>query len=202
MIDGSHRSFEENVEVTSLVVAEAHGRGVWVEAELGRDRAGTRTSPARPRASRADLSGGCRQSSPSAQVSTRWRSRSGRFTASRTTPSISTSVCSIASPGSSRFPSCSTAHRASNQAELRAAVRGGVAKVNFNAELRRAYLGALRRAIDDASDDIVRRAASGRRGHEGDRHRTSSSCWPAVDLVARVSTVKTGAARRPRRPGG
>jgi fructose/tagatose bisphosphate aldolase len=42
------------------------------------------------------------------------------------------------------------------EAEVRAAVRGGVAKVNFNAELRRAYLGVLRRLIDDASDDIVR----------------------------------------------
>ncbi len=40
--------------------------------------------------------------------------------------------------------------------ELRAAVRSGVAKVNFNAELRRAYLGALGRGIEGAGDDIVR----------------------------------------------
>ncbi|UCE96778.1 MAG: class II fructose-1,6-bisphosphate aldolase [Candidatus Bathyarchaeota archaeon] len=36
MIDASHLSFEENVAVTSKVVALAHPKGVSVEAELGR----------------------------------------------------------------------------------------------------------------------------------------------------------------------
>jgi fructose-bisphosphate aldolase class II len=35
MIDGSHLSFEENIELTRQVVEYAHERGVWVEAELG-----------------------------------------------------------------------------------------------------------------------------------------------------------------------
>ena len=35
MIDGSRLPFEENVEVTSQVVAMAHAAGVLVEAELG-----------------------------------------------------------------------------------------------------------------------------------------------------------------------
>ncbi|MFF3101010.1 class II fructose-bisphosphate aldolase [Viridibacillus arvi] len=35
MIDASHHSFEENVEITSKVVEYAHARGVSVEAELG-----------------------------------------------------------------------------------------------------------------------------------------------------------------------
>ncbi len=35
MIDASHHSFEENVEITSKVVEYAHGKGVSVEAELG-----------------------------------------------------------------------------------------------------------------------------------------------------------------------
>ncbi len=35
MIDGSHLSFEENIALTKQVVAYAHDRGVWVEAELG-----------------------------------------------------------------------------------------------------------------------------------------------------------------------
>jgi fructose/tagatose bisphosphate aldolase len=40
--------------------------------------------------------------------------------------------------------------------ELRVAVRRGIAKVNFNADLRRAYLGALRDTIDLAGgDDVV-----------------------------------------------
>ena len=36
MIDGSHYSFEENIEVTRKVVEYAHARGVVVEGELGR----------------------------------------------------------------------------------------------------------------------------------------------------------------------
>ncbi len=36
MIDGSHLSFDENIELTKKVVAYAHDRGVSVEAELGR----------------------------------------------------------------------------------------------------------------------------------------------------------------------
>ncbi len=36
MLDGSHLPFEENVALTRRVVAYAHDRGVWVEAELGR----------------------------------------------------------------------------------------------------------------------------------------------------------------------
>lgn len=36
MIDASHHSFEENVEITKEVVKYAHSKGVSVEAELGR----------------------------------------------------------------------------------------------------------------------------------------------------------------------
>jgi len=36
MIDGSHHSFEENIELTKKVVEYAHERGVTVEGELGR----------------------------------------------------------------------------------------------------------------------------------------------------------------------
>ncbi|NCC23925.1 MAG: class II fructose-1,6-bisphosphate aldolase [Deltaproteobacteria bacterium] len=36
MIDGSHLPYEENIAVTKKVVDYAHGKGVWVEAELGR----------------------------------------------------------------------------------------------------------------------------------------------------------------------
>lgn len=36
MIDGSHLSFEENIELSKKVVEYAHARGVVVEAELGR----------------------------------------------------------------------------------------------------------------------------------------------------------------------
>lgn len=35
MFDGSHLSYEENVEKTTLITAYAKERGIWVEAELG-----------------------------------------------------------------------------------------------------------------------------------------------------------------------
>lgn len=36
MYDGSHHPYEDNVKETKEVVAYAHAKGVWVEAELGR----------------------------------------------------------------------------------------------------------------------------------------------------------------------
>ncbi|MCL2123905.1 MAG: class II fructose-1,6-bisphosphate aldolase [Desulfovibrionaceae bacterium] len=36
MIDGSHLPYEENIALTKKVVEYAHGKGVWVEAELGK----------------------------------------------------------------------------------------------------------------------------------------------------------------------
>ena len=36
MIDGSHLPFEENIALTKKVVEYAHGKNVWVEAELGK----------------------------------------------------------------------------------------------------------------------------------------------------------------------
>ncbi|HYE22180.1 MAG TPA: class II fructose-bisphosphate aldolase [Verrucomicrobiae bacterium] len=36
MIDASHLEYKENVKLTKAVVAYAHKRGVWVQAELGR----------------------------------------------------------------------------------------------------------------------------------------------------------------------
>ena len=35
MIDASHESFEENIRITSEIVAKAHAKGIAVEAELG-----------------------------------------------------------------------------------------------------------------------------------------------------------------------
>ncbi len=153
MIDGSHRSFAENVELTRLVVAEAHGRGVWVEAELGAIAGDENVSG---RATASALT--------SPEAAARFAERTG-------VDALAVAIGSV--HGISDHPVHLdldllerirrvvsvplVLHGASglDQAELRAAVRGGVAKVNFNAELRRAYLGALRRAIDDAGDDIV-----------------------------------------------
>ncbi len=154
MIDGSHRSFEDNVEVTRLVVAAAHGRGVWVEAELG------------PIAGEENVSGVAavtELTSPDAAA---------EFAARTGVDALAVAIGSVhgiaAHPVhldlglldriAQVVPIPLVLHGASGleEAELRAAVRGGVAKVNFNAELRRAYLGALHGLIDDASDDVLR----------------------------------------------
>ncbi|MEK8225476.1 class II fructose-bisphosphate aldolase [Oerskovia sp. M15] len=47
MYDGSALDYEENVEATADVVREAHARGVFVEAELGKVGARTASTPRR-----------------------------------------------------------------------------------------------------------------------------------------------------------
>ncbi len=153
MIDGSRRAFEDNVEVTSLVVAEAHERGVWVEAELGAIAGDENVSGA---AAAAELT--------SAEMAAEFAERTG-------VDALAVAIGSV--HGLSKqpvhldlglldriaavVPVPLVLHGASglDESELRAAVRGGVAKVNFNAELRRAHLGALRQVVVQAGDDIV-----------------------------------------------
>jgi ketose-bisphosphate aldolase len=153
MIDGSHRSFEENVAVTSLVVAEAHRRGVWVEAELGAIPGDENVSGA---AAASELT------SPD---------NAAEFVERTGVDALAVAIGSVHGISdhpvhldldlldriAQVVPVPLVLHGASGleEAELRAAVQGGIAKVNLNAELRRAYLGSLRRVIDDASDDVV-----------------------------------------------
>jgi tagatose 1,6-diphosphate aldolase GatY/KbaY len=153
MIDGSRHSFEKNVEVTSLVVAEAHRRGVWVEAELGAIAGEENVS---------GVAAAFELTSPDAAA---------EFTGRTGVDALAIAIGSVHGISDRPVhldlslldriarvvPVPLVLHGASglDAGELRAAVRGGVAKVNFNAELRRAYLGALRRVIDDGSDDIV-----------------------------------------------
>jgi tagatose 1,6-diphosphate aldolase GatY/KbaY len=40
------------------------------------------------------------------------------------------------------------------ESDLRGAIEAGVVKVNVNAELRRAHLGALAAGLDEAGDDV------------------------------------------------
>jgi ketose-bisphosphate aldolase len=153
MIDGSHHSFEENVEMTSLVVDEAHRRGVWVEAELGAI------------AGEENISGVAIASElTSPEAAAEFAQRTGvdaLAVAIGSVHGISDQPVHLDLSLLDRIARVVAVplvlHGASglDDAELRAAVRGGVAKVNFNAELRRAYLGALRGAIDDGSDDVV-----------------------------------------------
>ena len=153
MIDGSQRAFEDNVEITRLVVAEAHARGVWVEAELGAIAGDENVSGA---AAASELT--------SPEMAAEFAERTGvdaLAVAIGSVHGISTHPVHLDLDRLDRIaavvPVPLVLHGASglDEAELRAAVRGGVAKVNFNAELRRAHLGALHRLLDHAGDDLV-----------------------------------------------
>jgi ketose-bisphosphate aldolase len=155
MIDGSHQNFEENVRLTSLVVADAHARGVWVEAELGPIAGNENVSST---ASAGELT------SPAA--ASEFVERTGVDALAVAIGSVHgisdhpvhldldllTRIAEVVS-----IPLVLHGASGLDEDELLSAVRIGIAKVNFNAELRRAYLGALRDAIDlSESDDVVR----------------------------------------------
>ena len=140
--------------MTSIVAAEAHAKGVWVEAELG---AITGDENASGSAVPSELT------SPEGAA---------EFVARTGVDALAVAIGSVHGISdhpvhldlglldriAQLVPVPLVLHGASGleESELLAAVRAGMAKVNYNAELRRAYLSALRRAVDDAeSDDIV-----------------------------------------------
>jgi ketose-bisphosphate aldolase len=154
MFDGSHLSLDDNIASTRRVAAEAHAAGAWVEAEL----AGI--------AGDEDRSGGA-------------------VGASRTDPALAeqfveeTGIDALAvaignvhgiplepvaldlellSQISARVPVPLVLHGASGLADdqVTAAIDLGVAKINVNAELRRAYREALLQVAADppAGDDL------------------------------------------------
>jgi ketose-bisphosphate aldolase len=154
MFDGSQLSFEENVSLTTLVVGEAHARGVWVEAELGAIAGDENVSSA---AVAGDLT--------SPEAAAEFVERTG-------VDALAVAIGSVHGISDHPIhldldllgqiaqvvPIPLVLHGASglDDKELQAAVRIGIAKVNFNADLRRAYLGALRDAIDSqGGDDVV-----------------------------------------------
>jgi ketose-bisphosphate aldolase len=155
MIDGSHHSFKENVRLTTLVVDEAHARGTWVEAELGAIAGDENASSS---AVAGDLT--------SPEAAAEFAERTGvdaLAVAIGSVHGISDHPIHLDLDLLDRIAQVVSIplvlHGASglDEDELRAAVRMGIAKVNFNADLRRAYLGALREAIDPlGGDDVVR----------------------------------------------
>ena len=154
MIDGSHLPFDDNVAVTRRVVEHAHAHGVWVEGELGgltgdEDAssdavAGELTDPGQA----ADFVARTGVDALAAAVGT-----VHGFTTTPVTVDLRRVRTIAAAVG---VPLVLHGASGLSDAELAAAVAAGVAKVNVNAELRRAYLDALRAGLTAAGDDIPR----------------------------------------------
>jgi ketose-bisphosphate aldolase len=151
MFDGSHLPFDENVALTRAVVAEAHAAGAWVEAELG------------------GVAGDENASSGAGAGELTEPEQAGEFVERTSVDALAAAVGTVHGFTSARvrvdvervraISACTgvpfVLHGASGlaDAELAAAVAAGAAKVNLNAELRRAYLAAL---DVNVGDDIAR----------------------------------------------
>jgi ketose-bisphosphate aldolase len=151
MFDGSHLPFDENVALTRTVVAEAHAAGVWVEAELG-GVAGDED------ASTGAVSGELTDPGQAAA----FVERTGVDALAAAVGTVHGFTTAPVQVDVDRVRAISTLtgipfvlHGASglSDPQLAAALAAGVAKVNVNAELRRAYFAAL---DGDGADDIPR----------------------------------------------
>jgi len=152
MIDGSHLPYAENVALTREVVARAHEAGAWVEAEL----VGT--------AGDEDVSTGA-----SAEAMTD-PAQAGEFVLATGIDALAVAVGNVHGFTATepridyeRLEAIGAVtdvplvlHGASGLAErtLRECLRRGVAKVNVNTELRRAYLDAFAEALPQASEKV------------------------------------------------
>jgi ketose-bisphosphate aldolase len=152
MIDGSHLPFEENVALTRAVVDEAHAAGVWVEAELG------------------GLAGDEDASSDAVAAALTDPEEAAAFAQRTGVDALAVAIGTVhgfsATPVvvdldrlraiAGRVTVPLVLHGASGLPDdvLTAAVAAGVAKVNVNAELRRAYVDALAAGLAEGGDGV------------------------------------------------
>jgi ketose-bisphosphate aldolase len=154
MIDGSHLPFEDNVAVTRAVVELAHAHGVWVEGELGGLTGDEDTSS-------DAVAGELTDPDQAAEFVERTgvdalAAAVGTVHGFTTTPMHVNLDLVRAIAAVVDVPLVLHGASGLSDAELAATVSAGVAKVNVNAELRRAYVGALRAGLTDSGDDIPR----------------------------------------------
>jgi ketose-bisphosphate aldolase len=152
MVDGSHLPFAENVALTRAVVGQAHDAGVWVEAELG-------TLAGDEDASTGAASGQLTDPAQAAE----FVDRTGidvLAAAVGTVHGFTTSPVHIDLERLEMIAKLTgipqALHGASglSTTDLTAAVKAGIAKVNINAEVRRAYLSTLAAELPNVGDDI------------------------------------------------
>lgn len=152
MVDGSHLPFEENVALTRAVVEEGHACGAWVEGELGA------------------LAGNEDSSSGATPGKMTDPDLAAEFVARTGVDALAVAVGNV--HGFTDAPvrldlellgriarvvdAPLVLHGASGlpDREVAEAVALGVVKVNINAELRRAYVEALRAGLPASGDDV------------------------------------------------
>jgi fructose-bisphosphate aldolase class II/tagatose 1,6-diphosphate aldolase GatY/KbaY len=148
MVDGSHLPYAENVALTRAAVRRAHDAGVWVEAELGAIAGDEDVS--------TDAAGGAMTDPDQA----------GEFAAATGVDALAVAVGNVHGFTSApvrldldrlvavhdRVPVPLVLHGASGlpREQLLGALARGVAKVNVNAELRRAYLRSAAARLPEA----------------------------------------------------
>ncbi|MER7791105.1 class II fructose-bisphosphate aldolase [Streptomyces sp. NPDC097640] len=185
MVDGSHLPFAENVALTRKAVERAHAAGVWVEAELG------------ALAGDEDVSTDARAAGGSMTDP----EQAAEFVAATGVDALAVAVGNVhgftAEPVRldldrlerirNVVPVPLVLHGASGlpEEQLLGAVRRGVAKVNVNAELRRAYLDAVAAALPGAlpGSDVVSTWAAGREAVAATALRITRKLSPATSAA-------------------
>jgi tagatose 1,6-diphosphate aldolase GatY/KbaY len=157
MIDGSHLPFAENVALTSQAVRRARDHGAWVEAELGAlagdedvstDAVASATAMTDPRQAAEFVAETGVDALAVAVGNVHGFTREPvRLDLDRLAAIHAAVPVPLVLHGASGLPT----------EQLRGALARGVAKVNVNAELRRAYLEAVRDHLPDAlpGSDVV-----------------------------------------------
>ncbi|MFI2632677.1 ketose-bisphosphate aldolase [Streptomyces collinus] len=164
MVDGSHLPFAENIALTKEAVRRARDHGAWVEAELGAlpgdedvstdavAQAAAMTDP--QQAAEFVAATGVHALAVAVGNVHGFTKHPVRLDLERLTAIQESVTVPLVLHGASGLP----------EGELHGALARGVAKVNVNAELRRAYLEAVRVALPSAlpGSDVVSLWAAGR----------------------------------------
>ncbi|MFF9038269.1 class II fructose-bisphosphate aldolase [Streptomyces sp. NPDC014892] len=190
MVDGSHLPFAENIALTKEAVRRARDHGAWVEAELG-------ALPGDEDVSTDAVAQAAAMTDPQ---------QAAEFVAATGVDALAVAVGNVhgftehlvrldlarLAAIHEAVPVPLVLHGASGLpvGELHCALARGVAKVNVNAELRRAYLEATRATLPSAlpGSDVVALWAAGR-----DAVRDA-----ALDVISRLSPHAEGGNPRAR----
>ncbi len=154
MIDGSALPFEENISVSRAAVTVAHEAGVWVEGELGaihgNEDCSVRVTSASPRTDPKAVRTFVSETGVDALAVA-----VGNVHGVTTDP-VRIDLALLKAIRD-ECPVPLVLHGASGLSIdlIRAVVRLGVAKINVNTELRRAYLDGLRDGLDTLSGDSI-----------------------------------------------